>query len=185
MCGSAASVAIGWAPELPRVILRSPMFVEARTRPVLAEVCRRLDLDEADASLLRHHTNAVYAVGDVVVKIAPPEFDLERTRAVVALVQWLVARGFPTVDLCPRLPQPLLVRGHAVTVWQRLDPAHDSPITTAELGELLRELHTVPLPPMSLPTLCPVENIRRSLEASTIINPATRDMLVNRLESLA
>ncbi|SCF44585.1 hypothetical protein GA0074696_6025 [Micromonospora purpureochromogenes] len=102
------------------------MFVEARTRPVLAEVCRRLDMSDAGASLLRHHTNAVYAVGDMVVKIAPVEFGLERTHAVVTVVQWLAARGFPTVGLIPWLPQPLLVGEHAVTVWQRLDPAYDS-----------------------------------------------------------
>ncbi|MEU7757706.1 phosphotransferase enzyme family protein [Micromonospora aurantiaca (nom. illeg.)] len=161
------------------------MFVEARTRPVLAEVCRRLDMSDAGASLLRHHTNAVYAVGDMVVKIAPVEFGLERTHAVVAVVQWLAARGFPTVGLIPCLPQPLLIGEHAVTVWQRLDPAYDSPVTAAELGALLGELHALPAPPVDLPTLQPIDNIRRSLQRSTIISAEDRDLLLQHLESLA
>jgi hypothetical protein len=77
------------------------MFVEARTRPVLAEVCRRLGYREADVVLLRHHTNAVYAVDDVVIKIAPADLGMERVRTVVAVVDWLAARRFPTVDGAP------------------------------------------------------------------------------------
>lgn len=161
------------------------MFIEARTRPVLAEVCRRLAISDADAYLLRHHTNAVYAVGDVVVKIAPEEFGLDRTRIVVAVVQWLSARQFPTVSLSPRLRQPLLVDGYAVTVWERLDPAHDKPVTTSELGTLLRKLHALPAPPVSLPRLQPIDNVRQSVAKSTIISAEDRDLLLKRLESLA
>ncbi|WP_406106372.1 phosphotransferase [Micromonospora globbae] len=161
------------------------MFIEARTRPVLAEVCRHLGISDADASLLRHHTNAVYAVGDLVIKIAPEEFGPDRTRVVVAVVQWLSERQFPTVSLSARVPQPLLVGGHAVTVWERLDPAHDEPVTTSELGTLLRELHALPDPPVSLPRLQPIDNVRRSLDKATIISAEDRDLLLKRLESLA
>ncbi|MEU4590772.1 phosphotransferase [Micromonospora aurantiaca (nom. illeg.)] len=161
------------------------MFVEARTRPALAEVCRRLELSDADAVLIRHHTNAVYAVGDVVVKIAPADFGVERISAVVAVVRWLVGRGFPTVGLSSRLPQPLLVGEHAVTVWQRLDPANDSPVTMGELGTLLRQLHALPAPPVSLPTLEPVDNIRRSVQRSMILTAEDRGLLLKRLEPLA
>ncbi|MEV4716665.1 phosphotransferase [Micromonospora noduli] len=162
------------------------MFVEARTRPVLAEVCRRLERSAAEAQLLRHHTNAVYAVGEVVVKIAPLEFGLDRSRTVVAVVEWLSAKGFPTVNLSSQVAaQPLVVDGHAVTVWQRLDPADDKPITAAELGQLLRELHGFPMPPVELPRLRPVESVRRSVENAQIIDDRDRDLLLTRLEDLS
>ncbi|MEU4568989.1 phosphotransferase [Micromonospora sp. NPDC023956] len=160
------------------------MFVEARTRPVLAEVCRRLGYREADAVLLRHHTNAVYAVEDVVVKIAPGDLGVERVRAVVAVVDWLTARRFPTVELHPGLSQPLRVGGHAVTVWQRLDLAHHHPVTVAELGTLLRELHALPAPPMPLPVLRPIHGIERSIARSEILNAHERDLLMGRLKVL-
>jgi hypothetical protein len=160
------------------------MFVEARTRPVPAEVCRRLGYREADAVLLRHHTNAVYAVEDVVVKIAPDDIGVERVRVVVAVVGWLAARRFPTVELHPGLSQPLRVGGHAVTVWQRLDLAHHHPVTVAELGTLLRELHALPAPPMPLPVLRPIHGIEWSIARSEILNAHERDLLMGRLEVL-
>ena len=105
---------------------------------MLTEVCRRLGLPAADATLIRHHTNAVYAFCDAVVKIAPPGIGVDQVQPTVAFVEWLTRRGFPTAPLYPGLTQPLEVDGHAVTVWQRLDPAHDNPVTAAELGGLLR-----------------------------------------------
>ncbi|WP_346533806.1 phosphotransferase [Micromonospora sp. DPT] len=161
------------------------MFVEARTRPVLAEVCRLLGYPDSNATLLRHHTNAVYAVGDVVVKIAPGDQDLDRVRAMVAVVDWLVDQGFPTVGLHPGLAQPSAVGGHAVTVWQRLDPAHDHPITVSELGSLLRDLHALPAPPVPLPVLRPIHGIERSVTRSEILNGKEQDLLMSRLETLA
>ncbi|PMR62142.1 aminoglycoside phosphotransferase [Verrucosispora sp. ts21] len=161
------------------------MFVEARTRPVLAEVCRLLGYPDSNAILLRHHTNAVYAVGDVVVKIAPGDQDLEQVHAMVAVVDWLEAQDFPTVGLHPGLSQPVLAGGHVVTVWQRLDPAHDNPITVSELGTLLRDLHALPAPPVPLPVLRPIHSIERSVARSEILNDKEQDLLMGRLETLA
>jgi hypothetical protein len=161
------------------------MFVEARTRPVLAEVCQRLGYTETDATLLRHHTNAVYAVGDVIIKIAPAEFDFHRLRPIMNVVRWLTEQGFPTVRLSSHLHQPLRVGNHAITVWQRLDPAHDNPITTAELGTLLRQLHALPDPPVSLPTLQPVQSVHDSITRSEILSQDDRDLMLRRLEALA
>lgn len=161
------------------------MFVEARTRPVLADVCRRLGYSSAEAVLLRHHTNAVYAVGDVVVKIAPPELGGDRLTPVIQLVRWLTARGFPTVELSPRLPQPLEVDGLAVTVWQRLDLTRRFPVTVAELGRLLHGLHAMPAPPITLRSLRPVESIQRSIAVSRILTDGDRRLLLSRLEELA
>ncbi|RZU51422.1 phosphotransferase family enzyme [Krasilnikovia cinnamomea] len=160
------------------------MFVEERSRPVLFEVCRLLGLRASDAVLLRHHSNAVYGIDDVVVKIAPGEVAMGQVRSVVALVRWLTRLGFPTVPLSPALAQPIRVAGHAVTVWERLDPAHDRPVTTAELGSLLHRLHSLPLPEIDLPDLRPLESIHRSLTLSEILDEDARAFLFGRLESL-
>lgn len=161
------------------------MFVEARTRPVLAEVCRGLGYSAANALLLRHHTNAVYAVEDAVVKIAPRHVSPGRLRPVVQLVEWLTARGFPTVELFPLPSQPLDVDGHAVTVWQRLDRGTQDPVTTSELGALLADLHSLATPPMPLPALRPIEGIRHSIISSPILTAQHRALLLARLEVLA
>jgi len=161
------------------------MFAEERTRPVLAEVCHLLGRAPEQAVLLRHHTNAVYAVDDLVIKIAPPAIPLGRLRRVVDLVGWLTSRDFPTVALADGPPQPLQIDGHAVTVWQRLDAAITQPITTGELGHLLRRLHTLAVPPVILPRLDPLAGIRYSIDASVMLSPDDRDLLTRRLDALA
>jgi hypothetical protein len=162
------------------------MFVEERTRPVLDEVCHVIGRSPDEAILLRHHTNAVYAVGDVVVKISPPAVPFDRVRRVVALVAWLQGQGFPTVPLHPGVAQPLEVDGHAVTVWQRLDTSATWPITADDLGHLLRRLHALALPPAGVPTaLDPITGIRRSIEASPILATDDRELLARRLDELA
>nr|WP_307962172.1 aminoglycoside phosphotransferase [Salinispora arenicola] len=161
------------------------MFVEARTRPALAEVCYRLELSDADAVLIRHHTNAVYAVGNVVVKIAPAEFGVERMRAVVTLVRWLVGQGFPTVGLSPRLPQPQLVGEHA---GDCLAAARSGERHSGHHGRVGHSAPAVARPAGSSgepATLEPVDSIRRSVQRSTILTAGDRDLLLKRLEPLA
>ncbi|MCP9624816.1 hypothetical protein FOH10_12065 [Nocardia otitidiscaviarum] len=50
-------------------------FAPARTLPISEAACRRVGIDGSDATLLRHHTNAVYVLAreQVVVKIGRPE----------------------------------------------------------------------------------------------------------------
>lgn len=162
------------------------MFVEERTRPVLDEVCHILGRPAHEATLLRHHTNAVYAVGDVVVKISPPDTPLDRINRVVELVAWLEDQGFPTVPIHAGVTQPLVVDGHGITVWQRLDASTTQPVTTGELGHLLRRLHTLGLPPTGVPTILdPVAGIRRSVASSAILSNDDRQLLLRRLGELA
>lgn len=161
------------------------MFVEQRTWPVLAEVCRQVGRSPERAVLLRHHTNAVYAVDDLVIKIAPPAISLDALRGVVELVRWLTEADFPTVHLAAELEQPLTVDGYGVTVWERLDGAITQPVSTGELGELLRMLHALQIPPVPLPQLDPIPGIRHSITVSTILTDTDRSLLAERSEELA
>nr|WP_221383160.1 phosphotransferase [Actinoplanes polyasparticus] len=158
------------------------MFVETRTRPVLAEVCELLGRSPDEATLIRHHTNAVYSLDDLVIKIAPPTISIDRLRKTVTLVQWLTSTRFPTVRLAGGIQQPMKVAGHGVTVWERLDA---TPITTGELGQLLRRLHDIrDAPPLELPRLDPIGSIRRSIEQSVILNHQESQLLKDRLADL-
>jgi hypothetical protein len=161
------------------------MFVEQRTRPVLATVCRQLGRSADGAALLRHHTNAVYAVDDLVIKIAPPAISPDALRRVVDLVRWLTETGFPTVHLTTGFEQPLTVDGYGVTVWERLDGAIGRPVTTVDLGDLLRGLHSLQIPPVPLPQLDPIPGIRHAISVSTILDDADRALLAERCQDLA
>lgn len=161
------------------------MFGEEQTRSILADVCRPLGVSAEPARLIRHHTNAVYEVGEMVVKIAPTHIRVEDLRPVVTLVNWLTDQSFPTVPLVPDVPQPMAVRKHAVTVWQRLKSSKDSPVTTAELGRLLKRLHALPRPPVTPAHFSPINGIRWAIDSSHILSGSERDFLHARLDKFA
>jgi hypothetical protein len=161
------------------------VFTESQTRPLLEKVQRRLGVVPTQATLLRHHTNAVYALDDVIVKIAPPKFTVDHLRPMIETVRWLIHHSFPTVDLYPEIDQPFEIDGHVITAWRRLDPADDNPVTTAELASLLRRLHALPDLPHTLRIVDPVDEIRRSIATSAILSDEERRLVSNRTDQLA
>ncbi|MET9290830.1 phosphotransferase [Streptomyces sp. NPDC003077] len=159
-------------------------YDQAEMLHILRQACATAGLDSTGAQLLRGHTNAVVrlATSPVVVKIArrgSHPSDVERT---VRFVRWLMEQNFPTAPLHP-VEQPVLVGQHAVTFWTYLpQPSH--PVAAQQLAKPLYALHSLPTPPVALPSLDPVGAIRSSLTKITDLpGPATR-FLSQRLDRL-
>ncbi len=120
---------------------------EARARDVLA-AAGVLPGPAGDARLLGLGENAVFAAGDLVVKVGRDAELLDRARRELDIAVWLAEAGVPAVRAAE--PKALLVVGHPVTVWHRLpDPAR--PAEPRDLAELLRIVHTLPSPSFDLP----------------------------------
>ncbi|MCE6997762.1 aminoglycoside phosphotransferase family protein [Saccharothrix sp. S26] len=166
--------------SLPR--LTEATFTPERTRSVLRAACERAGLDARGAELLRHQTNAVFrlATVPVIVKVARP--NIRHTAAVVSLIGWVVDHGVPTVPLLPDVPQPLEVAGCGVTFWRYLPPTR--PIAADDIAVPLRALHDAPLPPFPLPELDALGAIHHSIQASTILSPPERGVLLRRWSRL-
>ncbi|MBK3638103.1 aminoglycoside phosphotransferase family protein, partial [Streptomyces sp. MBT97] len=93
---------------------------EARAREVLA-AADALPGAAADARLLALGENAVFAAGDLVVKVGRDAGLLDRARHELDVAAWLAGAGVPAVRAAGS--EPLLVDGHPVTLWHRLpDP---------------------------------------------------------------
>ncbi|EPH46674.1 aminoglycoside phosphotransferase family protein [Streptomyces aurantiacus] len=96
------------------------------------------------AELLALGENAVFAVGDLVVKVGRNAPDLlDRARRELAVAEWLRESGVPAVRAAE--PAPRLVSGHPVTLWHRL-PAAVRPAGAGDLAALLRLVHALPSP---------------------------------------
>ncbi|MFL5997944.1 MAG: phosphotransferase enzyme family protein [Streptomyces sp.] len=100
------------------------------------------------ARLLALGENAVFAAGDLVVKVGRDAELLDRARRELDIAVWLAAAGVPAVRAAE--PEARLVEGHPVTLWHRL-PDAVRPAEPRDLAELLRVVHALPKPSFDLP----------------------------------
>ncbi|MFE0424895.1 phosphotransferase enzyme family protein [Streptomyces sp. NPDC058953] len=138
-----------------------------------------------EGELIALGENAVFAVGDLVVKIGRTAELLARAEREVAVGRWLAEADVPAVR--PAEHAARLVDGHPVTVWHRL-PDAVRPAGPADLGALLRRVHALQSPPPG-PVLPPREllgGVERWLRlAGDAIDPADAAYLRERRDGFA
>ncbi|MGW2519370.1 phosphotransferase enzyme family protein [Streptomyces sp. NPDC001617] len=155
---------------------------EARARDVLA-AAGVLPGSAGDALLLALGENAVFAAGDLVVKVGRGAELLDRARRELAIAVWLAQEGVPAVRAAQA--KPLLVEGHPVTVWHRM-PEAVRPAEPRDLAELLRVVHALPTPEFALPPRELLGGVERWLRlAGDAIDPADAAYLRERRDGFA
>jgi len=168
----------------------------ARTRPkegrytrpklalALAEICAAAGLDPRGARLVRFVNNGVFQLREhpVMVRIVlAPSFSY-RAVNVVEAARLLAEHDVPAVRLLPGVPQPIRVGGHLATLWQEV-PAAGPPPDGADLGGLLRQVHSLPVP-STLPEWRPMEDVRRRLADAEELDAADRAFLEQRCDDV-
>ncbi|UUU25653.1 phosphotransferase enzyme family protein [Streptomyces sp. DSM 40750] len=155
---------------------------EARARDVLV-AAGVLPGAAGQARLLALGENAVFAAGDLVVKVGRDADLLDRARRELSVAAWLAEAGVPAVRAAES--EALLVEGHPVTVWHRLpDPIR--PAGARDLAELLRLVHALPTPPFALPRRELLSGVERWLRlAGDAIDPADAAYLRERRDGFA
>ncbi|MEU6615131.1 phosphotransferase enzyme family protein [Streptomyces parvus] len=140
------------------------------------------------AELLALGENAVFAAGDLVIKVGRdatghPELRARAERE-VALADWLAASGVPAVRAAERGAR--LVEGHPVTLWHRL-PDAVRPAEPRDLAPLLTLVHALPAPmDFTLPRRELLGGVERWLTlAGDAIDPADADYLRERRDGFA
>ncbi|MFF2195907.1 phosphotransferase enzyme family protein [Streptomyces sp. NPDC058157] len=151
---------------------------EARARDVLTQAGLT-----GPAELLAYGENAVFALGDLVVKVGREAGLLERAERELAVADWLATAGIPAVRAAE--PEPRLAGGHPVTLWHRLPDAL-RPAGPADLAALLRPLHALPAPPFALPARDLLGGVERWLRlAGTAVDPEDAAYLRDRRDAYA
>ncbi|WP_406333734.1 phosphotransferase enzyme family protein [Streptomyces sp. NBC_00203] len=155
---------------------------EARARDVLA-MAGVLPGSVRDATLLALGENAVFAAGDLVVKVGRDAELLDRARRELDIAAWLADAGVSAVRAAEA--KALLVEGHPVTVWHRL-PDSVRPAEPRDLAELLRVVHALPSPSFALPPRELLGGVERWLRlAGDAIDPADAAYLRARRDGFA
>ncbi|MFE1441246.1 phosphotransferase enzyme family protein [Streptomyces sp. NPDC058739] len=155
---------------------------EARARQILA-AARVLPGAAAPARLLALGENAVFACGDLVVKVGRDAELLDRARRELAVATWLAEADVPAVRAASGAAR--LVEGHPVTLWHRLpDPVR--PAGPRDLAVLLRVVHRLPAPSFTLPPRDLLGGVERWLRlAGDAIDPADAAYLRERRDGFA
>ncbi|MEL5955535.1 aminoglycoside phosphotransferase family protein [Streptomyces sp. CLV115] len=140
------------------------------------------------AELLAMGENAVFAVGDLVVKVGRdavrnPELR-DRAEREVAVARWLAASDVPAVRAAE--PAARLIEGHPVTLWHRL-PDAVRPAEPRDLAPLLARVHALTVPDgLALPPRELLGGVERWLRlAGDAIDPADADYLRERRDGFA
>lgn len=140
------------------------------------------------AELIALGENAVFSVGDLVVKVGRdathhPELR-ERAERELAVARWLAASGVPSVRAAE--PGARLAEGHPVTLWHRLPPAV-RPTEPRDLAPLLTRVHALGAPEgFELPRRELLGGVERwLLLAGDAIDPADADFLRERRDGFA
>ncbi|MFJ9945374.1 phosphotransferase enzyme family protein [Streptomyces erythrochromogenes] len=155
---------------------------EARARDVLA-TAGLTGGEAAEPVLLALGENAVFAVGDLVVKVGREASLLERAERELAVADWFAACGIPAVRAAE--PKPRLAGGHPLTLWHRL-PDAVRPAGPEDLAVLLRAVHALPEPPFALPARDLLGGVERWLRlAGDAIDPADAAYLRARRDGYA
>ncbi|MCX5252865.1 aminoglycoside phosphotransferase family protein [Streptomyces canus] len=135
------------------------------------------------ARLLALGENAVFAAGDLVVKVGRDAELLDRARRELDIAVWLAEAGVPAVRAAE--PKARLVEGHPVTLWHRL-PDAVRPAEPRDLAELLRVVHALPKPSFELPPRELLGGVERWLRlAGDAIDPADAAYLRERRDGFA
>jgi aminoglycoside phosphotransferase len=152
---------------------------------VARAVAAKLDLGETGIELLGPVAdNAVFRLpGRVVARVAISAA-LDSARREVRTGRWLSAQRVPAVRPLESVDQPMGIDGYVVTLWREVPDA--SMASTAELANLLRQLHTLPVPTdLEIPALDPFVRLSEHLAAAEpMLNASDRAFLAERLEEL-
>lgn len=138
-------------------------FTENLTRTALEEACHSINLDPTGAILVRLGENAMYRLRSktVMIRIGRSE-EAARKEALVA--EWLANHNFCAVRLASHSNQPIITnRGIPVTIWEFIHEGM-GPVSSADLGRILRELHALPAPTnFQLPDFSPMPKVEERL----------------------
>jgi aminoglycoside phosphotransferase (APT) family kinase protein len=159
----------------------------------IAALARRFGVEARDARPLRTHdaTTVLLQHEHLVIRLVPTsEETKKRANRAVSLASWLVGQDFPSVR--PAAPAPIVLPGRIATVWHEVPPhpAGSSLVMNAALGRLVRELHTLPPPPFTMPGVDPLARLRAALQLDAgrpvpVLMPADSRFLEDRAGELA
>jgi aminoglycoside phosphotransferase len=151
----------------------------AAQEDALRDACTTLGLSAHGLTPLRRHATSVYLLPqDGVVARVSPWAQREHLARAVTLTRWLASQGLPVTEPI-NAQQPVERRPHVITFWTHYPQPEGPPPPAEHLGRLLRQLHSLPLAPVTLPTYRPLAPLRDIVEQSTALPLSDQQWLLS------
>ena len=153
-------------------------FTEEAMTAAMREIAAQLAVPTEGARLLQLTNNAVFALPDakLVIRIARTHRLHDRATRVIDLARWFAMIDAPTIRLASAAQEPMVVGESLASVWAYVPPAALAP-TVDDLGRVLREFHSLPAPPITVPEWDPIGDARRRLADAEGLKPDERDFV--------
>jgi aminoglycoside phosphotransferase (APT) family kinase protein len=138
---------------------------------VLRAACDHAGLDAAAARPISRHATSVYLLDDqIVARIHRSSDDRGAANTAAAVTRWLVEQGYPATSPAS---DPVDLDDVTVTFWLYYAQDGRTPPGADHLGQLLRQLHDLPQPPVALHNYQPLERLGTALEQTGAALDAT------------
>lgn len=145
--------------------------VEAELRARFTDVCQQVGIPADAATLIKYTMNAVFRVGDYVVRLARGDHARTLAQRTTVLAAELTRRNIPTIRLAADVaPTPVHAGDWVATIWHYVPPAHNDP-WPVDLAKPLRALHAVDRFDTPLPAWDTIAKVRRRITHTANLAP--------------
>ncbi|MGQ0838118.1 aminoglycoside phosphotransferase family protein [Actinokineospora sp.] len=151
----------------------------------LHDAAQAIGLKTHGSHLLWQHATTVYLLPaeQAIARVSQGQAAKEAVERAVAVTRWLGTHGFPAVAPLD-VNQPFHCDESSVTFWHYY-PQGDRPVPEPfHLGDLLRELHRLPVPPIALPTYRPLTRFAITVGNSSALSADQRTWLLDAAETV-
>ncbi|MGW1158937.1 phosphotransferase family protein [Streptomyces sp. NPDC002519] len=149
----------------------------AAQEDAIRDACRALGLSARGLTPLRRHATSVYLLPqDGIVARVSPWDQREAVARSVVLTRWLAGQGLAVTETI-HVPQPIECPPYTITLWAHYPQPEGPPPSPEHLGGLLRQLHSLPPPPVKLPPYRPLATLQETVHRSTALSSNDRSWL--------
>lgn len=161
-------------------------FTADRAQELLDAAADTLRLDVTGARLIRLGENAIFRLRDepFVVRVGRSPDKIPVAEREICVAGWLAGRGVAVARPRDEEQGPVIVHGHPVSVWHRVEPGEPAP-GVVDLADLLRAVHAVDdEPPCAVGPPDPLGLSERRLAAIDDLPDADRALFATRITEL-
>lgn len=145
--------------------------VEAELRDRLIDVCHQVDIPADSGTLIKYTMNAVFRVGDYVVRLAHGDHARTLAQRTTILADELARLDIPIIRLAADLSTtPIHAGNWTATIWQYVPTNHVDP-WPVDLAIPLRALHAVDRLHTTLPPWDIFAKVRRRIAHTACLVP--------------